>query len=84
MLNNIDLIKPLSDYQIQRARRYAYHLYFRKWVDFKKYSTAISGKELTRHATLNFNTTDELLEKQDMGIDVICEGIVNQKPFLNR
>lgn len=84
MLNNIDLIKPLSDYQIQRARKYAYHLYFRKWVDFKKYSTAISGKQLTRYATLNFNTTDELLEKQDIGIDVICEGIVNQKPFLNR
>lgn len=82
MLKNLHSISPLTDHQIERARKYAYHLYFRRWIDFSKYSTSSIGKGTTRHAVLNFRRVDELQE--DEGVDVICDGIINQSPFLNR
>lgn len=62
----------------QRARKYAYHFFFRRMIPVELFEKGpgwppyrFSGKNL-----------DSLIMQADAGLDCICEGILEGKPFI--
>ena len=78
-----DLKKPTKN-QINLARKYAYHLFFRRMIDFNVYDTPISGKTISRQAKFNFRSTKELIDNNIEGLDIVCNGIINLEKFIKK
>lgn len=79
----LDRVKELSRNppdMIERARRYAYHLYFRRMIDFPLFSVR-EGMHLTG-PRLEFRELADLTREQNRSLDVLCEGIISGKPFV--
>jgi hypothetical protein len=70
-------IEPMSPDQIERARKYAYHFFFRRMLplpfivpsDKKIYALALEGLDSLRPGAFP-------------GLDVICDGIMHNTPFI--
>jgi hypothetical protein len=61
-----------------RARRYAFHFFFRRMIP-------IAGMEPTGTfppSRVRLHSLDELRPERDAGLDVICSGILNHAPFI--
>jgi hypothetical protein len=76
LLDSLPLKERLSDAVTQRAREYAYHYFFRRMIPlpFLKpippaYKLALSG-------------IDKLLPGRSVGLDVVCNGILNGEKFI--
>lgn len=78
MLDELPLANRLSDKTVDRARKYAYHFFFRRMIPvefmepaegFPPYKIQISGP-------------DDLLPGRDLGLDIICDGIMNGSDFI--
>jgi hypothetical protein len=65
---------------LERARRYAYHLYFRRMIDFPLFSVR-EGMHLTG-PRLEFQRLDDLTPGRYRALDVLCEGILSGGPFV--
>jgi len=60
------------------AEKYAYHLFFNLMIEFPYITSDLVTNRLVQ---LNFDSLQDLLPGEDRGLDVVCEGILNGKPF---
>lgn len=77
-LDMLPYSKILSDDLIIKAKKFAYYIFFQRMIKLKsiKYSKYFSP------FGLNVTKTSELLPGNDNGLDLICEGIINKKEFI--
>jgi hypothetical protein len=70
---------------VARARRYAYHFFFRRMIPLNTIA-ARTGLAASRMLTYRVNVTelDQLRPGRDPGLDVICDGILKSTPFVYR
>ena len=66
----------LDDEQVARARRYAFHYFFRRMIPV---SSLDPDKGFPPEPAVE--SLDDLLPGRDPGLDVICDGILNGAPF---
>ncbi len=76
ILDELPLGAKLADDIILRARKYAYHFFFRRMVPLEFMEPF---KELYLP---NLNNLDELMPGKSKGLDVICNGILNGADFI--
>jgi hypothetical protein len=77
LLDQLSTLSPPGPDEVELARRYAYLFFFRLMVPFPLITTLDRGR-------LRFNFTDlsALRPGADSSLDLICEGILQRKPFL--
>jgi hypothetical protein len=63
---------------IEKARKYAYYLFFRRMIPVK----FAKKNRILVPFSYNIKSLDELAVNEDVGLDVICEGIIFGAPFL--
>ena len=78
LLDKLPFAERLSDAQIARARRYAYHFFFNRMIPLP----FIEPKAGYPIYTLNVDSLDQLRPGATSGLDVICDGILHQRPFV--
>ncbi|RJQ40553.1 MAG: capsule biosynthesis protein [Dehalococcoidia bacterium] len=78
LLDGLPLRKRLEEATINRARKYAYHFFFRRMIPLE--FMAPTG---TRPIYQNrLSSLEELLPGRSRGLDVICDGILEGKDFI--
>lgn len=70
--------KRLSEDKILRARKYAYHAFYRKMIPLNFVEESNDWMLFKP----KLNKLDELLPKIDEGLDIICDGILNGTPYI--
>jgi hypothetical protein len=78
ILDRLPLPPEASPAWLGRARRYAYHFFFRRMIPLS-FMEPTAGWPPYRIAV---DRLDELLPGADPGLDVICEGILSGSPFV--
>ena len=79
LLDGLPLGKRLDDDAVRRARKYAFHFFFRRMIPLPMMKSADEGKS-PYHAELQ--SLDELRPGRSQGLDLICDGIINGTPFV--
>ena len=79
ILSSLPTLHTLSDEVIERARVYAYHLFFRRMIPVK---FARKNRYLVPFA-YEVNSLAALAPGADPGLDIICEGILSGSPFVS-
>lgn len=78
ILDKLPLPSRLDAETVRRARQYAFHFFFRRMIPigFTKIAPGIPG--------FDFEVTgiDTLAPGRDQGLDVICDGILRETPFV--
>ena len=81
LLDRVTELPRNSPEMVERAKKYAYHLFYRLMIDFPLFSVTSSFK-LTE-PRLNFETLDALLPGRVPQLDLICQGIIDgTTPFI--
>lgn len=78
LLDRLPLKERLSEAVTQRARKYAHHFFFRRMIPLP-FVVPTSGLPLFR---LELSGIDDLLPGRSVGLDVICNGILNGDEFI--
>jgi hypothetical protein len=78
ILDRLPLEGRLSDGLTQRARKYAFHFFFRRMIPL---SFMRRNDEVTPYR-MDIESIEQLLPGRDAGLDVICEGILNGAEFI--
>ena len=76
ILDRLPLAEKLADEKILRARKYAYHFFFRRMIPLPFMEPF---KELYKPELTNLN---ELAPGKSKGLDVICNGILSGADFI--
>ena len=78
ILKKINKVQKLDDDLIMRARKYAFHLFFRRMIPVK------SLKPLNQYGPyqVSINDLSEIKTGYDKGLDTICSAIINDKEFI--
>ena len=76
ILDKLPLPHGLDKERLERARKYAYHFFFRRMIEVP---LMISPKKFK--FVLKLPSLRELLPGAYHGLDVICDGIINKKSF---
>jgi hypothetical protein len=77
ILDRLPLGRRLDSEQLQRARKYAFHFFFRRMVPLP----FITSPEPFRFA-LQIKSLDDLRPGRSLGLDVVCDGILRGSPFI--
>jgi hypothetical protein len=64
--------------QVTRARKYAYHFFFRRMVPIP---SIVATKSVPPYRVA-LDSIEELLPGRQPGLDVICDGILEGSPFI--
>ena len=79
LLKKLPYNSKISHERILRAKKYAYHFFFRRTID----PISIIGN---KNNWPNFKISDDVLNNlktdKDMALKEICNSIINQKPFI--
>jgi hypothetical protein len=75
-LDGLTTVEPLPAETVTRARRYAYHYFFRRMIPL---TSLVAGSSDVR---LGIESLRELAPGVDPGLDVICDGILKGTPFV--
>jgi len=78
LLDRLPLNQRMSEAATRRARKYAYHFFLRRMIPLP-FTAATPGWPPFR---LTLSRLDELLPGQSLGLDIICEGILNGAEFI--
>lgn len=78
LLDRLPFAERLSDAQLARARRYAYHFFFNRMIPLP----FIEPKAGYPIYTLKLDSLEPLKPGATPGLDVICDGILRQQPFV--
>ena len=78
LLDRLPLGKRMDDEAVRRARKYAFHFFFRRMIPLPM-MVAAEGKSPFR---VDIQSLDELRPGRSKGLDVICEGIIGGSPFV--
>lgn len=77
-LDQLPLKKKLDDNIVRRARKYAYHFFFRRMVPFKCVVPAAGWPPYK----ISVSKLEQLLPGNDVGLDIACKGIMSGSPFI--
>ncbi len=77
LLDSEETFKPLTPTLTAKAKRYAYHFFFRRCIPVKVLEKK-NGWSLT---SLTGNSMEMSYPGRDPGLDVICDGILNGSSF---
>lgn len=80
LLDRVETLPRNSEAMIERARRYAYYLFFRRMIDFPLFH--VDEPHGSVGLRLAFETLDELMPGGDPGLDLLCRGILTGEPFV--
>jgi hypothetical protein len=81
----VDLCHDIHNYEVDLemsvdiAAQYAHYFYFRKMIDLPLESNILDEIGVGNGKQLKFSSLDELIK--DVGVGVICNGILDLKPF---
>jgi hypothetical protein len=78
LLDRLPLRARLSEEIVQRARRYAYHFFFRRMIPLDMMKPAAGWPPYR----LELSGLADLLPGRSPGLDVICEGILTGSEFI--
>jgi hypothetical protein len=78
LLDRLPLGKRLQGDILRRARKYAYHFFFRRMIPLE-FMAPTPGGPLFK---VEINSIRELLPGRNLGLDVICNGILNRQAFI--
>jgi hypothetical protein len=78
ILDRLPLPDRMSPEQVTRARKYAYHFFFRRMVPIP---SIIPTKSVPPYKVA-LDSLEELLPGRQPGLDVICDGILEGSPFI--
>lgn len=78
LLERLPFPAAMTETQVQRARRYAYHFFFRRMIPLE-FMEPMKADVPYRVALRSFR---ELEPGVSRGLDVICEGILENLPFI--
>jgi hypothetical protein len=79
VLRGVDRLPRMSPDLVERARRYAYHFFFRRSIPFP---IELGSDPMTDAPTPRLATLDDLRPGRDPAVDVICSGILEGTPFV--
>lgn len=77
ILDSLPKNKRLGEDTISRARKYAYHFFFRRMIPIQIFEKGPGWPPYRFTGTLN-----DLAPGYDAGLDCVCDGIVDGKPFV--
>ena len=75
MLEQAPSLERLQGTSLERARRYAFHFFFRRMIPF---ASIAEGAE----PLLGIDHVADLLPGRDPGLDLVCRGILNGEEFV--
>jgi hypothetical protein len=76
ILDDLPFKSKLQDRQLERAKRYAYHFFFRRMIPLP-----FITNEIGHRYNLELGSLSELETKHFSGLDTMCDGILNSEPF---
>jgi hypothetical protein len=79
ILNSLPLEGRMSEARTARARKYAYHFFFRRMIPVSQVEA--TGRKRTQFRVA-IDRLSDLLPGRSAGLDVICEGILTGAPFV--
>ncbi len=82
MLDHIADLPKNSPQMLSRARKYGYHFYFRRQIDFPFVTGYKTGTRPDLELKLSFDSLDALLPGHNSNFDKICDGLVNGTEFV--
>jgi hypothetical protein len=77
LLDKLPIGSRLDKDTVQRARKYAYHFFFRRMIPLP-----FMVEHKKPGFTLNIESLDEIFPERYPGLDVICDGIMKGTPFV--
>ena len=84
LLDRLPSGRRMDDETVERARRYAYHFFFRRMIPVRAVVPATGLMSQFVKYRLDVERLDALLPGADSGLDVICDGILTGRPFVYR
>jgi len=78
LLADLPFQRRVEDDQLARARRYAYHFFFNRMIPLP-FIDPKAGYPIYR---LRLERLEELLPGASSGLDTICDGILQRRPFV--
>ncbi len=78
LLDQLPLMERLSPQELQRARKYAFHFFFRRMIPLP-FINPVEPKAAKMR--LDLNGLDELYPGKYPGLDIICEGVLKSADF---
>lgn len=78
ILDKLPLDQKSNPAQMERARKYAYHFFFRRMIPI----TCIEPTENGSSYTIQLESLNSLLPGKDPGLDTICNGIMHGSNFI--
>jgi hypothetical protein len=78
ILDTLPLPARMAPAQIKRARKYAYHFFFRRMVPVP----AMVPTKAVPPFRVAIDRIDDLLPGRQPGLDIICDGILKGSPFI--
>ena len=79
LLRALPMKRPLDAATIRRAKKYAYHFFFRRMIPLSVVKPT-TGKSWATYAA-NVSSLSQLEAGHDAGLDTICDGILNGTAF---
>ncbi len=77
LLDGLPFESRLTDEEVKRARKYAYHFFFRRMIPIENMVPAGWPRYV-----LKVDSLDDLLPGKNLGLDVICDGIMRGTQFI--
>jgi hypothetical protein len=78
LLARLPLVGKTTEDRAARARKYAFHFFFRRMIPVGLFEPTARWPYLR----VNLGSVDGLQAGADRGLDVICDGILAEKPFI--
>lgn len=78
LLDRLPLRMRMDNATIQRARKYAYHFFFRRMIPLE----CIKPASFPAPYRVQISGLDDLLPGRDPGLDIICKGILHGSDFV--
>lgn len=78
ILDQLPFDKGMSDENIEDARKYAYHFFFRRMIPMKCMEP-LKGWPLYK---TQITSLQEIMPDSDKGLDIICDGIIHGADFI--
>jgi hypothetical protein len=77
-LDRLPFSEPLSEEKTQRARKYAYHFFFRRMIPLEMMAEAKNASEYK----LDRFSLEDVMPGKSRGLDIICQGILEGSEFI--
>jgi hypothetical protein len=77
-LNRLPLSKRMEEPRIERARKYAYHFFFRRMIPLEFFEST----EIRNAYKITLRSLEELKPGMSSGLDIICDGILKGTDFI--